>query len=154
MEQKETEDKDNGQNGLDELDGTRPFTPGDLLDSSALDEVMGITGSDSTGQQAKLGVLQRIITAVIDDKHYRQILLTAAFDDKHEAMLAADAIAERQRYGVPITPIVDRILAQCAVGSNRVERVLTALTHYTLNTNLPGAKQPFWKRKQEDKSLT
>lgn len=109
-------------------------------------------GFDSMTSGQKLGVLQRLVTAVAKDDQYRQILLTAAFENKQEAMLASDAISERKRYGVSIQPIVDRILAQCSVNSNRVNKILEAMSHYTLNTNYAGSK-PFWQKKNENKSL-
>jgi len=109
-------------------------------------------GFDSMTTGQKLGVLQRLVTAVAKDDQYRQILLTAAFENKEEAMLCADAIAERKRYGVSIQPIVDRILAQCSVKSDRVNKILEAMSQYTLHTNYTGQKPP-WQRKDESKSL-
>lgn len=110
-------------------------------------------GAGSMSSQDKLGVLQRIVTAVGKDAEYRQILLLAAFDNKQEAMLASDAITERKRYGVTIQPIMDRIVAQCAVKSGRVDKVLHAMTNYTLNTGF-GRKLPFWKKKQETTGIS
>lgn len=111
------------------------------------------TGFASMSAQDKLGVLQRIVTAVAKDEEYRQILLLAAFDNKQEAMLASDAITERKRYGVTIQPILDRIVAQCAVKQGRVDAVLKAMTSYTLNTGF-GKKLPFWKKKEETRGIT
>lgn len=110
------------------------------------------SGNDATTLTDKLGVLQRVVTAVAKDEEYRQILLLAAFDNKQEAMLAADAITERQRYGVSIHPILTRVIAQCAIQAGRVDKVLNAMTSYSLNMNNRG-HLPSWKRKQEDKSL-
>ena len=140
--------------------GSKPLT--DLEELAAAEALKGVipdvegflqTGAGSMTSQDKLGVLQRIITAVANDKEYRQILLLSAFDDKQEAMLAADALTERQRYGVTIQPILDRLVAQCAVKSGRVDRVLHAMTNYTLNTGF-GSKLPFWKKKQENSGIT
>ncbi len=117
-----------------------------------LDEILEV-GIDSISYGQKLGVLQRIVTAVIEDKEYRQVLLTAAFDNKQEALLCADAIAECKRYGVSIEPLIDRVIAQCSVKSGRVNTVLEALTHYTLNTNYGGGKLPLWKRRQDGKTF-
>ncbi len=97
-----------------------------------------LQGSDTMTSSQKLGVLQRIVTAVAEDEGYRQILLTAAFDNRQEAMLASDAISERKRYGVAIQPILDRLLAQCSVRSGRVNAVLDALTHYQVHTTMSG----------------
>jgi len=109
-------------------------------------------GFDSMTTGQKLGVLQRLVTAVAKDDQYRQILLTAAFENKEEAMLCADAIAERKRYKVSIQPIVDRILAQCSVKSDRVNKILEAMSQYTLHTNYTGQK-PFWQKRDDSKSL-
>jgi len=111
------------------------------------------SGSDSYAMGQKLGVLQRVVTAVSKNEEYRQILLLAAFDDKQEAMLAADAITERQRYGVTIQPILDRVIAQCAVKSVRVDKILQAMTSYTLHTNY-GQHLPSWKKKQENRNIS
>ncbi len=100
----------------------------------------------------KLGVHQRIITAVQKDAEYRQILLTAAFDNKQEALLASDAITERLRYGVDITPILDRVIAQCAVKGMRVETILHSMNSYTLQSNY-GGRLPDWKKKQDNKTI-
>lgn len=113
-------------------------------------EFIDIQGSVSFGD--KLGVHQRIITAVLKDDEYRQILLMAAFDNKQEAMLCADAITERLRYGVDITPICDRVVAQCAVKGVRVHEILTSMSSYTLSTNY-GGRVPDWKKKQDNKSI-
>jgi len=111
------------------------------------------SGQDAVTMEQRLGVLQRVVTAVAKDEEYRQILLLAAFDDKQEAMLASDAITERQRYGVSIHPILTRIIAQCAVKAGRVDKVLSAMTTYSLNMQAR-SQLPSWKRKQEDKSIT
>lgn len=102
--------------------------------------------------EGKLGVHQRIITAVMKDAEYRQILLTGAYDNKQEAMLASDAITERIRYGVDITPILDRIVAQCAVKGMRVKEILSSMSSYTLSTNY-GGRVPDWKKKQDNKTI-
>lgn len=107
---------------------------------------------DSVSLEQRMGVLQRVVTAVKGRDDYLQILLLAAFDDKREAMLAADAISERQRYGVDIQPILTRIVAQCAIKSDRVARVLDAMTKYTLNTNYQG-NLPRWKKQQDTKAI-
>lgn len=105
---------------------------------SAAGKILNAPQSDSfMSNDAKLGVLQTLIHAVMKDADYqfRQVLLTAAFDDKKEALLAADAISERLRYGVDISPLISRITAQCGVKGQRVDKILEALTHYTFSTN-------------------
>lgn len=145
------DEKDDGQREIKSLE---EVVAEDALKNVAheVEEYLQV-GAGSMSGQDKLGVLQRIITAVADDAGYRQILLLAAFDNKQEAMLASDAITERKRYGVAIQPIMDRIVAQCAVKQGRVDVVLKAMTNYTLNTGF-GRKLPFWKSKQETKGLS
>jgi len=138
-------------------DGDKEATALEEMDDetfeAAIKQIDGLkVGFDSMTTGQKLGVLQRLVTAVAKDEQYRQILLTAAFANKEEAMLASDAISERKRYGVSIQPVVDRILAQCSVNSDRVNKILDALSHYTLNTNYTGNK-PWWQKKDEHKSL-
>ena len=120
---------------------------------AAIKQIDGLkVGYDNMTTGQKLGVLQRLVTAVAKDDQYRQILLTAAFENKQEAMLCADAIAERKRYGVSIQPIVDRILAQCSIKADRVNQILAAMSQYTLHTNYTGSK-PWWQKKDDNKSL-
>jgi len=130
----------------------QPEVSDDELDA-AFRQVGGVkVGFDSMTTGQKLGVLQRLVTAVAKDDNYRQILLTAAFENKQEALLAADAISERVRYGVSIQPIVDRMLAQCSIKSERVNEILRALSQYTLHTNYTGNKT-WWQKKDDNKSL-
>lgn len=130
-------------------------TIAEALEAKATADALNDMWEDVTGSVPvtdKLGVHQRIITAVQKDAEYRQILLTAAFDNKQEAMLASDAITERIRYGVDITPILDRVVAQCSVKGLRVETILNSMSSYTLSTNYRG-KVPDWKKRQDNKSI-
>lgn len=115
-----------------------------------IDDLIFIEGQDHIDIEQKLGVLQRLVTAVLDDKQYRQQLLASAFDNKAEAMLCADAISERRRYGVAITPIVDRIVAQCAVNGKRANSIMETINSYTLRTN---QYQPKWKKQNDAKGI-
>ncbi len=139
--------------GLD--DGGESPDGASTIPQEALDQMEGLMeiGFDSLSTGQKLGVLQRIITAVVEDKQYRQVLTMAAFDNKQEAQLCADCIAELKRYGVPITPVIDRIIAQCSVKAGRVNSVLTALTHYSISQNYSG-RLPDWKRRQNNRGLS
>jgi len=124
-------EKDNGQ---------QPMTMDDIM--AQLEDMSDVQiAYDSMPMQQKLGVLQRLVTAVKDRNDYMQIFLTAAFDDKSESNAAADAWAERIRYGVDTTPLLLRIVAQCGIKSKRVDQILHALTNYTLNTNNPFRRQ-------------
>jgi len=142
--------EDNGDRGKAAL---AKFEEDAIKKASETMDILTESGQDAYSMEQKLGVLQRIVTAVGTNEEFRQVLLLAAFDNKQEAMLAADAITERQRYGVEIQPILLRIISQCAVKAGRVDKVLGAMTTYSLNTNY-GSRLPSWKRKQEDKSLT
>ena len=107
---------------------------------------------DTVSTEGRMGVLQRIVTSVRDKKDYLQVFLLAAFDDKREALTCADAVSEMQRYGVDIQPIINRVVAQCAVKADRMARVLDAMTKYTLNTNYQG-RLPNWKKQQDAKAI-
>jgi len=144
------DERDNGQGDVAAL---AEFEKKAIADAAETMRELTESGTDAYTMEQKLGVLQRVVTAVGKDEDYRQILLLAAFDNKQEAMLAADTITERQRYGVPIQPILDRIISQCAVKAGRVDKVLNAMTTYSLNTNYR-SHLPNWKRKQEEKSIT
>lgn len=139
------EEKDNGHLGIAELEKKAAE---DAVNYAK--DWIDIQGSTSI--EGKLGVHQRIITAVLKDSDYRQLLLMAAFDNKQEALLAADAITERLRYGVDITPICDRVVAQCAVKAAHIERVLASMNSFSLQTNY-GGRVPDWKKKQDNKSI-
>lgn len=119
-----------------------------VKDMAALMEI----GQDSITTQQKPGVLQRIITTPTKDEEYRQILYQADFVNEEQAVRASDAIAERQRYGVSITPIIDRVTAQCAVKSKRVNTAVSGINQHIFNSN-SGGGAPNWKKKQETKSL-
>ena len=121
----------NGNNGSGEN-----FDLENALSEKASDDLLrlGEEGNAISSTQGKLGVLQRTITSELEMKSYRQTLLLAAFDDKQEAMLAADAITERLRYGVSIEPILARIDAQCGIKSARVRDALAAMSHYTVSS--------------------
>ena len=144
------EDSENGDHGKSAL---LTFEEDALKKAAETMQELTESGFDSTSMENKLGVLQRCITSVVKNDEYRQILLLAAFDNKQEALLASDAISERRRYGVDITPILDRVIAQCAVHADRLNRVLGAMTTYTMNTG-GNNKLPSWKRKQDDRSIT
>lgn len=144
------EDKDDGKRDATAL---AEFEKKAIAEAAETMAEMTESGQDAYSVEQKLGVLQRAITAVAKDDEYRQILLLAAFDNKQEAMLASDAITERKRYGVDIQPILDRVIAQCAVKAERLNRVLTAMTTHTMNLGTR-SNWPSWKRKQEDKSIT
>lgn len=99
------------------------------------DEGSGILPSG----QARIGVLMRLLSAVKDEKEYRQQLLTSDFIDDEEADRVAAAIAEANRYGLSLTPIIDWCAARCSVnkhghGKSRAVLGIEGLTHSTFTT--------------------
>lgn len=127
------------------------------LDLEKLAEVLGADDkwhedSDITIQE-KLGVFQRLVTAVLKDEEYRQVLLLAIFRDERQANLCCAAIAQCQRYSASISKIVDRVIAQTGIDGRRIKEIILGINTQTFNTNIPAAKLPFWKRKQNNDSL-
>jgi len=88
--------------------------------------------------QARLSVLVQLLTAIKEEKEYRQALLTGDFLDDDEADRVAAAIEERRRYGLSLLPIVDWVSARCGVnkahGKSRVALSIEGLTHSTFTT--------------------
>jgi len=143
---------DGNHNEVDE-DNTTRLTMEEILSKSSDDlDALVQVGFDTMASQQRLGVLQRLVTAVEKVQGFFQILLTADFDNKREAMLAADAISECRRYGASYEAILLRITAQCGVHSGRVDRVLRSMNSYNLNTNYKG-KLPEWKQNQSKKGV-
>lgn len=124
----------NGNNSGEDFDMEKALTDQAVEDLLKLGE----EGNAISSPGGKLGVLQRGITSELDEKHYRQSLLLAAFDDKQEALLCADAITERLRYGVSIEPILARVDAACGVKSSRIRDAFMALSHRTVSTYTGG----------------
>lgn len=87
----------------------------------------------------KTGVIMTLISAVLSDEkfQYRQTLRTASFADSRQSAKAAAAISEAERYGAPISLIVNMIEAQNGERGPAGVRgqALEALTHFTLGTN-------------------
>lgn len=105
------------------------------------------------GRAQSGNAMTRLSTAITDaSREYRQALLLALFENKQEALLAADAISERLRYGVVVDPIVDRIIAQCATKGARVNTIIDGLTHNRISTNNSAAAKAFWNREHTDKT--
>jgi len=101
------------------------------------DSQMG-SGIMPDSNQARIGVLVKLLTAVQDEKEYRQALLTGDFLDDDEADRVAAAIEERRRYGITIIPILDWCAARCGVnrgghGKSRAVLGVEGLTHSSLS---------------------
>lgn len=110
------------------------------------------------GAKPYSSTIQEIVHAVPDArKDYRQALLTAAFIDEQQATRASAAISELLRYGIDITPIVDRITALCAVEGakgGRIGNVIEALTHQNIiSSNQAATKRVFGRNKSNDSPL-
>ena len=109
----------------------------------------GILTQTPVGGQG--GVLHRLLTAIVEDKEYRQELKTAFFLSTQEADKVVAAINERKRYGCSLTPIIDWLLARSAgVHGSRVKDILQALSSTTFNTNYSGGSN----KNKNDKSRT
>jgi len=117
------------------------------------DEDPEMTGSGIMPDgQARIGVLLRILTAVQEEKEYRQALILSDFLDDDEADRVAAAIEERRRYGCSIAPVLDWCAARCGVnkighGKSRATLAIEGLTHSTFTTNSPIKNK---KEKKED----
>lgn len=110
------------------------------------DEDPAVSGSGILPDgQVRIGVLLRLLTAVQEEKEYRQALITSDFLDDDEADRVAAAIEERRRYGLSITPILDWCAARCGVnkthGKSRATLAVEGLTHSTFTTNSPNKNQ-------------
>lgn len=131
----------------------------EILDKEMADRVKEMRHGEgllTSGKQGYQSVLQRIATAIGDsDKEYRQSLLLASFLSPEESDKATAAISECKRYGVPITPIVDRIIARCAVKGatgGRVQDIKEALTHQNITANTPGGFKKMFQNQNKKNS--
>lgn len=102
----------------------------------------------------KSGVIMTLISAVMSDEkfQYRQTLRTASFADSKQSRLAAGAISEAERYGAPLSPIINLIEAQNGErGTYGVRgQALEALTHFTFGAQ--GYNRNSGNNKGHDKS--
>lgn len=98
--------------------------------------------------QAQIGVLARMMTAIKQTDDYRQELKTGNWKDDRFAALAVAAIHERLMCGVDITPVVDRIIAESAgVNSARLQLVANAISSFSLNSNYGEQKKSWFNSK-------
>jgi len=135
-------------NDLEKLfqnDGHNPQDAESILEENAtkkaifrLDEYKRGDGSVVQMTDQQLGVMQKTATAPAKDSDYRQALLLARFMNPEEADRAVNAIAFCQRYGGDMRPIIDKIIARCAVKGARVEDIKDMLTHMRLTTTSSG----------------
>ena len=106
---------------------------GPVLDVSALKREDGILTRQTPQGQS---LLHRVITAIKDNKEYRQELKTALFASADEADEAVSALDECFVLGMDPTPIINQIIARSA-GKNHdlLYEALRTLTHTTFTTN-------------------
>jgi len=121
--------------------------PLDALEQELMKELQGKNREKKSDEgsgvlpsgQARIGVLMRLLSAIKDEKEYRQQLLTSDFIDDEEADRVAAAVAEASRYGLSLTPIIDWCAARCSVnktghGKSRAVLGIEGLTHSTFTT--------------------
>lgn len=109
------------------------------LQNREREDIAGDTNAVSVRNQARIGVLMRLLTAVQDEKEYRQQLLTSDFIDDEEADRVTAAINEANRYGLSLAPIMDWCACRCSVnksghGKSRSVLGIEGLTHSTFTT--------------------
>lgn len=121
----------------------------DSLDAleAALQEELATRQREDTGGETnaigesgkqRTGVLLRLLSAIQDEKEYRQQLLTSDFVDDEEADRVAAAFTEANRYGLSLTPVIDWCAARCSVnkqghGKSRAVLGIEGLTHSTFS---------------------
>ena len=123
----ERKDEGNGHDGL-----SADFK-GPIIDVNDLKREDGLL-TRSTPQYQSL--LHRVISAIKDNKDYRQELKTALFASPDEADEAVSALDECSVLGMDPTPIINQIIARSA-GKNHdlLYEALRTLTHTTFTTN-------------------
>ena len=111
----------------------------ELRNSNREDGSGGDSNAVSAANQARMGVLLRMLSTIKDEQDYRQLVLLADFLDDEEADRVAAAITEARRYGLSLDPILDWVTARCAVnklghGKSRVAIAVEGLTHSTFTS--------------------
>lgn len=99
----------------------------------------GILTRSSPGSQS---LLHRVISAIGDNKDYRQELKIASFGSSDEADNAVAALEECFELGMNPTPIIDQIIARSSgLSHDLLYEVLKTLTHTTFTTNYQKGKK-------------
>jgi hypothetical protein len=93
-------------------------------------------------------LLHRLITAVEDNRSYRQELKIARWSNTDEADDAVAALEECLELGMDPTPIIDQIIARSS-GQNHqlLSMVIDGLTHTTFTTNYQKGNRQYGKPK-------
>lgn len=125
----------------------------ELMNRNRDDNSGGDSNAISSANQARTGVLLRLLTAVKEEKEYRQAVLMADFMNVEEADRVSAALTEARRYGLSLDPIIDWIAARSAVigsdGVNRARLVQQGLTHSTFTRFNIGGKN----KREADKNV-
>lgn len=131
-----------GNDGHDES-GVR--IKGPIIDTSELRREDGLLARAGPNTQS---LLHRAISAIGDNKDYRQELKTALFATSDEADLAVSALDECFTLGMDPTPIINQMIGRSA-GHNHdlLYRALDTLTHTSFTTNYQKGDNRFDKRK-------
>jgi len=123
-------------------------------DDGAEDENGGNTESSLlSGKKAHSSVIQGMLH--VSDKptvNYLDILQTTSFSNAEESELAGGCISELQRFGIDITPVVNRLVARNSVQGTkggRIGNVIEALTRREFASNNPDAKRRFFNKGQD-----
>ena len=133
----------------------------DILDKVTADRIKEMRHGDGVlteGKGSYQSVIQKMATAIGDtSKDYRQALLLASFQAPEESDKATSCISELRRYGVDITPVIDRISGRCGVKGatgGRIQNIIEALTHQWINSNVPGAaKKAFFNKNKTNSPI-
>lgn len=125
-------------NGSDGHDESGIKIKGPTIDTSDLKREDGLLTRTTPHAQS---LLHRAITAIGDNKDYRQELKTALFATADEADEAVSALDECFTLGMDPTPIINQIIARSA-GQNHdlLYEALRTLTHTTFTTNYQKSK--------------
>ena len=126
MEQRKPEDDGDGH-------GVSADFKGPIINVNDLKREDGLLTRTSPQYQS---LLHRVISAIKDNKDYRQELKTALFATSDEADEAVSALDECFVLGMDPTPIINQIIARSA-GKNHdlLYEALRTLTHTTFTTN-------------------
>lgn len=139
----------NGHHTVEEIEKIFEGGKGTL---GEVQEEMGTLAKMASSQNKRESVMMSFISPSTDE-NYREILLVG-ISDVRMARLASAAIEESQRFGVPITSIVDRIHAEAStvIGSHK-EALLNAMNSFTYTKRQNGAVGRFgrwFNRNRED----
>ncbi len=132
--------------------------PGARVGLSQLEKEDGIIAkaAENIGRNSA-GVLQRSMSAVENDEHYRQALKIAYWDNPQQYVKTCAAIAEcRLCHDIEgLRMIVDVVTAQSAgIKGGLLNAIFNALTHTTFNANVSGKKDAYDKQKHSSSFLS